>query len=78
MTQNRSPYTPISCEFHSRLEALIVFHARCRLRYRTEQGEMVTCEDFLEDVYARDKQEFLRLRGGLVIRLDRLLEVKAA
>ncbi len=69
------PYQPISCNFHDELETLTVIRRKCAITYRDSSGEPVTVEDCIEDVYARNKEEFLKLRNGSVIRLDRLIEV---
>jgi Rho-binding antiterminator len=69
------PYQPISCDFHDELETLAVMRRKCAITYRDSSGEPVTVEDCIEDVYARDKEEFLKLKSGSVIRLDRLIEV---
>ncbi|CAI8827228.1 hypothetical protein [Methylocaldum szegediense] len=69
------PYQPINCEFHDELEALAVMRRQCTITYQDDSGEPVTVEDCIEDVYARNKEEFLKLKSGSVIRLDRLIEV---
>lgn len=68
-------YQPISCDFHDELEALAVRRRKCEITYRDISGNPVTVEDCIEDIYARDKEEFLKLKSGLEIRLDRLIEV---
>jgi Rho-binding antiterminator len=68
-------YQPISCDFHDELESLAVMRRRCEIVYRDISGEPITVEDCIEDVYAKNKEEFLKLKSGLEIRLDRLIEV---
>jgi len=68
-------YKPISCDFHDELETLAVRRRKCEITYRDISGNPVTVEDWIEDIYTKDKEEFLKLKSGLVIRLDRLIEV---
>jgi len=68
-------YEPIRCDFHDELEALAVKRRTCEIVYRDDAGDPVTVEDRIEDIYARNREEFLKLKSGLTIRLDRLIEV---
>jgi Rho-binding antiterminator len=69
------PYRPIACDFHDEL-CLCAMHQRaCAIEYRDESGQPVSVKDRIEDVYTEGKEEFLRLAGGAVVRLDRLISV---
>lgn len=72
MTEN---YEPISCDFHDELETLAVMRRTSEITYRDSSGNPATVEDRIEDIYTKGKEEFLKLKSGLVIRLDRLIEV---
>jgi transcriptional antiterminator Rof (Rho-off) len=68
-------YSPIACDFHDRLESFATLRRRVRLSLRDE----ATAEGIIADIYTTaDKQEFLRLDHGAVIRLDRILDIVPA
>lgn len=68
-------YIPIRCDFHDELLVRTLRRCRCEIVYRTEADQEVCLWDSIEDVYARDGEEFIRLSGGAEIRLDRLVRV---
>ncbi len=67
-------YIPIDCSLHDRLEDLATRRRVVRLRYESEVG-VVEIDDVIADWLVRDGAEFLRLRSGADIRLDRILEI---
>jgi Rho-binding antiterminator len=69
------PYRPISCDFHDELCLLALRRRACEIVYRDSAGREARLEDRIEDIYTKGKEEFLRLAGGGIIRLDRLLRV---
>jgi transcriptional antiterminator Rof (Rho-off) len=69
------PYRPISCDFHDELCLLAMRRRACEIVYRDSAGQEMKAEDRIEDVYTAGKEEFLRLTGGKIIRLDRLVKV---
>lgn len=68
------PYVPINCGFHDELLDRAVRKRPVRIVYR-EESEETSVTDVIEDVYSEGEAEYLRLRGGTVIRLDRLVSV---
>ena len=68
-------YTPISCTYYDQLEVLALRRLECQVEFLDEQDQQQSARDVIVDIYSKDKQEFLRLRSGAVIRLDRLLTV---
>lgn len=68
-------YTPISCSFYSRLENLADLKMPVPLVFHTEKGPLSLPQVVIEDVYMKEKVEYLRLSDGLEIRLDRLVSV---
>ncbi len=70
-----NPYQQVSCSFYDELEALATLHRICTIRYRTETGEAVSIESQIIDLYTANKSEFLKLKDGTEIRLDRLISV---
>ena len=70
-----NPYQSVSCSFYDELEALATLRRICTIRYRTETGEAVSIESKIIDLYTVNKSEFLKLKDGTEIRLDRLISV---
>lgn len=70
-----NPYQAVSCSFYDELEALATLHRICTIRYRTETCEAVSIESQIIDLYTANKSEFLKLKDGTEIRLDRLISV---
>ncbi|MEM9451419.1 MAG: hypothetical protein AAGA75_23190 [Cyanobacteria bacterium P01_E01_bin.6] len=68
-------YIPINCGFHDELEAWSVLRQPCRILYRNADDAVVDVTDHIVDIYAQDKADFLKLKKGTVIRLDRLISV---
>lgn len=72
------PYTPIDCGFYDELLARATLRRPATVVYQSDAAEAVikiVAEDVIEDVYSEGEAEYLRLRGGTVIRLDRLVSV---
>ena len=73
-------YRLVDCGFHDQLEALSTLRQPCQITYRNVVEESVA-EEIVEvhtqivDVYAANKADFLKLKDGTEIRLDRLLSV---
>jgi Rho-binding antiterminator len=69
------PYQPINCSFYDELEILAMRKRKVTVEFRDEDNQDTSAEDVIVDVYSRNKEEFLKLRGGQIIRLDRLIRV---
>lgn len=68
-------YYPVDCGFHDQLEALSTLQRTCQIIYRNAVEETVEVQDQIVDVYAANKADFLRLKDGTEIWLDRLISV---
>ncbi|OWY64287.1 hypothetical protein B7486_48095 [cyanobacterium TDX16] len=68
-------YCLVDCDFHDRLEALATLRQTCRISYYTVTGEIVEVQERIVDVYAANRADFLKLKDGTEIRLDRLISV---
>jgi Rho-binding antiterminator len=68
-------YVPVSCDFQDELEALAVMHQNCKIVYHNDAGEKVKTQGEIVDIYAANKADFLKLKDGTEIRLDRLVSV---
>ena len=69
-----SPYTPVSCSFHDRLEAIATTRKSVRIVFRTPTGDAQRNAG-ISDVFARNEAEYLVLSTGETVRLDQLLIV---
>lgn len=68
-------YCLVDCGFHDQLEALATLRQTCQISYRTATEEIVEVQSQIVDVYAANKADFLQLKDGTEIRLDRLISV---
>jgi len=75
MTTPPSNYSPISCEFHDRLEDLATLRKPARISYRDSEGVLQHRDATIADVYSKAGAEYLSLGSGETLRLDQLLEV---
>jgi len=69
------PYQPINCDYYDRLEAWATMRTVCLISFLDEKGNQQEVSARIEDVYALNKVEYMRMDNGLVIRLDSLLAV---
>ena len=65
-------YSPIDCALHDHLEASATLGVRVHITYVDEAGAIHETDDRIADVFARVGAEYVKLAGGLEIRLDRL------
>ena len=75
MTNDRSEYRPISCEFHDLLEAIAVTRQPTQIRFRAAGGEPQQRPASIRDVFSRAGAEYLSIGTGEIVRLDHLIEV---
>jgi Rho-binding antiterminator len=66
------PYMPINCERHDELLALATLRRPCTLEVEGSDGTLESLAGVIEDVYTETGAEYLRLRGGPTMRLDRI------
>jgi Rho-binding antiterminator len=70
-----SDYQPISCDFHDLLESLATTRRTAEVAYREADGTLRTNSALIQDVYVRDRAEYLALRSGETLRLDQIISV---
>ncbi|MEI6949354.1 hypothetical protein V9K67_19365 [Paraflavisolibacter sp. H34] len=68
-------YQPVSEEFRGELEVLAALKKHCRLKFRADNGAVVTLDTTILNVYADEDGVYLKTGSGLELRLDRLVEV---
>ena len=67
-------YHAISCHFYDELEALAVKKIIAKITYFENENEM-TIEDLIVDFKTKNKEEFLILKNGTQIRLDKIIKI---
>lgn len=67
-------YIPIACGFYDELESLAVKNKEVNFKYIENKQE---CEinDFIKDLKTKNKEEFVILKSGKEIRLDKLISI---
>ncbi|QHS59721.1 hypothetical protein [Chitinophaga agri] len=75
MDAANNSYQPIDCNYYDRLEAWATMRTMCLIHFRDEAGEEHEVNARIQDVYALNKVEYMRMDNGLVIRLDSLIAV---
>jgi len=66
-------YQPINCNFYDELELLAVRQKTCKIIYHNEQAEVLERMDIIVDFKIKDHAEYMLLKSGESIRLDRLV-----
>ncbi|MBP7226403.1 MAG: transcriptional antiterminator Rof [Aliarcobacter sp.] len=67
-------YHAISCHFYDELEFLAVKKIIAKITYFENENEM-TIEDLIVDFKTKNKEEFLILKNGTQIRLDKIIKI---
>jgi Rho-binding antiterminator len=71
-----TPYRPISCAVHDRLESYAVRRTPVTIRWRDLEGAEHLERSTISDVLAKDGEEFAVLASGPRIRLDWIVELR--
>ncbi|WP_439687862.1 Transcriptional antiterminator, Rof [Cupriavidus oxalaticus] len=75
MKRQDTGYSPISCEFHDRLEDLATLRKRTSVSYLDDDGVLQHRDAAVKDVFNRGGAEYVLLSSNETVRLDRLVEV---
>lgn len=70
-----TPYRPIDCSLHDRIEAAASLRKTVLISYTGEGGEPREVTDRIADWFTADGAEFMRTAAGHVICLDRILAI---
>jgi Rho-binding antiterminator len=74
MSAHQPDYSPISCEFHDRLEDLATLRRPTRVCFRDRAGVLQQRDAIIADVFSSAGAEYMSLNSGDVLR-DQLVEV---
>jgi Rho-binding antiterminator len=72
---NKRSYIPINCDVHDELESLATLRQECVILYHDSNHQEVIVKGRIEDVFSSEKEEYLRLSDGTIIRLDELIRI---
>ncbi|MBP7748833.1 MAG: hypothetical protein KA070_01665 [Aliarcobacter sp.] len=67
-------YQTVSCHFYDELETLAVKKVLSKITYSENENE-IDIEDLIVDFRTRNKEEFLILKNGTQIRLDKIIKI---
>lgn len=67
-------YKTVSCHFYDELEALAVKKVLSKIIYLENENEKYI-EDIIVDFKTKNKEEFLILKNGIQIRLDKITKI---
>jgi len=68
-------YQPINCHFYDELELLAIRQKNCQIIYLDETGKQLEKSGIITDFKILDAAEYMLLKDGDKIRLDRLVAV---
>lgn len=68
-------YHPIACGYYDVLEIAAMHREVVDLVYGDFEGQQHKIQGFIENIWAKDGEEFLRMRDGFTLRLDQLISV---
>lgn len=75
MEHHLHDYEPIDCDTHDRLLERATLQQPTTLTFQVDEAEPTVVTDVIEDVYTREGAEYMRLRSGIEVRLDKLLRI---
>jgi len=67
-------YKPISCHLYDKLEEFAVKKVEVKIIYLDNESTLET-KDKIIDFKTKNKEEFVILSNGLIIRLDKIIEI---
>ena len=66
-------YEPIACAFYDELEAAAIKKEQCTIIYKDTNDITHAIEDMIIDFQTKNKEEFMLLKSGLILRLDQII-----
>ena len=68
-------YNPINCSLYDYLEMWAIKKTPLHIYYKEGSESQTIEQDFIVDLQTKDKEEFVFLQSGKVIRLDNILKI---
>lgn len=67
------PYQPISCDIHDAFLSNATLRRQVELSVAQADGQAVSVQGVIADVFTREGAEYLQLKDGQTFRLDRVV-----
>ncbi|MBS4035295.1 MAG: hypothetical protein KGZ85_12570 [Ignavibacterium sp.] len=68
-------YKPIACGLHDELELRALRKSKIEISFTDESNSIQTIACVIDDIFSKDKIEYLKTDNGLLIRLDDIVEL---
>lgn len=68
-------YKPIACELYDELELRSLRKIKVKIVFINDENETDTIESIINDLFSKDKVEYLKTDSGKIIRLDDVIEL---
>ncbi|MEO0894911.1 MAG: Rho-binding antiterminator [Bacteroidota bacterium] len=68
-------YIPINCNYYDKLEAWATLRQQVEIVLLDDSGKENKASGLIADLFIKDKAEYLKLKSGQEIRLDRIYSV---
>ncbi len=75
MESKANSYIPINCHFHDILIEKATLKQFCKIQYFTELQELITLNTIITDIFTKNKEEFMLLVMGELVRLDKIVTI---
>ncbi len=69
----KTPYRPVSCDFHDELLALVTRKEKVKVVIFNNKGTLDSISGLIVDVYTKNGEEFLQIENQKPIRLDKII-----
>ena len=70
-----SDYQPISCDFYDVLEESATLRKRSIIHFYNTEWQEKQIVSRIVNLFTKEKEEFMELENGQILRLDRLISV---
>lgn len=68
-------YKPIACGLYDELELRALRKIKVKIVFINDKNETDTIESIINDLFSKDKVEYLKTDAGKIIRLDDIIEI---
>lgn len=68
-------YQPINCSYYDELEAIATLRKKVEVEYYDQNKPLIVKNVGIKTLFTKEKEEFVVLSNGLIIRLDQLIQV---
>ena len=68
-------YRPIRCDLYDELVLLAIRKTKCNFVFKAGDNKVLSMTSIIRDIYTKNKEEFIALETGLLLRLDKLISI---